>query len=205
MTVQRGAICQQLLATGDIRADARVEVFPKIEGHLRELRVEEGDRVRAGQVLAQIADDVLQAEVARATAQVDALRAEWAEMQAGARPEEIAQAVDRVEHSRAEFENTEWMLERTRALVERGVQSTQELEEATRKITQARAAHSIAQTQLQLLRAGERAPRSVRPYKHGCGRHKAPCTWLGWSYSMPPSLPRWTVLSAADLSIQERL
>jgi multidrug efflux pump subunit AcrA (membrane-fusion protein) len=156
MTVQRGAISQQLLATGDILADARVEVFPKVEGHLRELGVEEGDRVQAGQVIAQIANDDLQAEVARAAAQVDALHAEWAQMQAGARPEEIAQAVDRVEHSRAELENTEWMLQRTRAMVERGVQSPQELEEATRKITQARAAHSIAQTQLQLLRAGAR-------------------------------------------------
>jgi multidrug efflux pump subunit AcrA (membrane-fusion protein) len=157
MTVQRGAISQQLLATGDILADARVDVFPKVEGHLRELRVEEGDRVQAGQVIAQIANDDLQTEVARAAAQMDALRAEWAEMQAGARPEEIAQAVNRVEHSRAELGNTEWMLQRTRAMVERGVQSAQELEEATRKITQARAAHSIAQTQLQLLRAGARS------------------------------------------------
>ena len=156
MTVQRGAIREQLLGTGDILADARVEVFPQVEGHLRELRVEEGDEVQAGQVIAQIVDDDLQAEVARAAAQVDALRAEWAEMQAGARPEELAQADDRVAHSRAELENAEWMLQRTRTMVERGVQSTQELEEATRKVTQARAAHSIAQKQLQLLRAGAR-------------------------------------------------
>jgi multidrug resistance efflux pump len=135
--VQRGAISDQLLATGDILADARVDVFPKVEGHLRELRVEESDRVQAGQVIAQIANEDLQAEVARAAAQVDVLRAEWAEMQAGARPEEIAQAVDRVEQSRAELENTEWMLQRIRAMVERGMQSTQELEEVTRKITQA--------------------------------------------------------------------
>jgi HlyD family secretion protein len=156
VTVQRGVIRDQLLGTGDILADARVEVFPQVEGHLRALRVEEGDQVQAGQVIAQIVDDHLQAEVARAMAQVDALRAEWAEMQAGARPEEIAQSVDRVEHSRAELENMEWMLQRTRTMVERGVQSTQEMEEATRKVIQARAAHSIAQKQLQLLRAGAR-------------------------------------------------
>jgi membrane fusion protein (multidrug efflux system) len=42
-------------------------------------------------------------------------------------------------------------------MVENGMQSTQELEDATRKITQARAAHSTAQKQLQLLRAGARA------------------------------------------------
>src|SRR5512134_2347435 len=66
ITVQHGTISQRITATGDILADARVEVFPKVEGHLRELRVEEGDRVRAGQVTAQIADDDLRAAVARA-------------------------------------------------------------------------------------------------------------------------------------------
>jgi membrane fusion protein, multidrug efflux system len=98
----------------------------------------------------------LRAAVARATAQVDALRAEWAQMQAGAWPEEIAQAVDRMQHTRAEVENAEWMLERMQSLVERGRQSTWELEDATRKVTQARAAHSTAQKQLQLLRTGAR-------------------------------------------------
>jgi multidrug efflux pump subunit AcrA (membrane-fusion protein) len=148
---------QQLMATGDILAEARVDVFPKVAGHLHELRVEEGDHVHAGQVLAQMADEALKAEVARAAAQVDVLRAEWAQMQAGARPEEIAQALDRVRHATAELENAEWVLERTQALVDRGMQSTWELEDATRKVTQARAAHSTATEQLQLLRAGARA------------------------------------------------
>jgi HlyD family secretion protein len=157
VTVQRGTISQQLVVTGDVLAAARVDVFPKVEGHLRELRVEEGDRVRAEQELARIADDDLKVGVARATAQVDALRAEWAQMQAGARPEEIVQAVDRVEHTKAELTNAENLLERTQTMVENGMQSTQDLEDATRKITQARAANSTAQKQLQLLRAGARA------------------------------------------------
>jgi HlyD family secretion protein len=78
-------------------------------------------------------------------------------MQAGARPEELAQASDRVEHAQAELANAEWMLERTRTMVKRGLQSHQELEEMTRKVTQARAAHSSAQQQAQLLHAGARA------------------------------------------------
>jgi multidrug efflux pump subunit AcrA (membrane-fusion protein) len=155
--VQRGTISQQLVATGDILAAARVDVFPKIEGHLRELQVEEGDRVRAGQEIASLADDALKAAVARAQAQMDALRAEWAQMRAGARPEEIVQAVDRVEHTKAEMTNAERLLERTQTMVENGMQSTQELEDATRSITQARAAHNTAQKQLQLLRAGARS------------------------------------------------
>ena len=154
--VERGAISQQLLVTGDVLAAARVEVFPKVEGHLRELRVEEGDRVQAGQEIASIFDDDLQAAVARAKAQLEALRAEWAQMQAGARPEEIAQAVDRVESTKAELTNSQHILERVRAMVEEGIRSTQELEDATRNITQAQAEYRTAEKQLQLLRAGAR-------------------------------------------------
>jgi HlyD family secretion protein len=154
--VQRGAISQQLTATGDVHAAAKVDVFPKVEGHLREIRVEEGDRVQAGQEIASIIDDALKVAVARATAQVDALRAEWAQMQAGARPEEIAQAVDRVESTKAELTNSRHILERVRAMVEEGIRSTQELEDATRNIKQAQAEYRTAEKQLQLLRAGAR-------------------------------------------------
>lgn len=155
--VQRGEISEQLAVTGDILAAARVEVFPKVEGYLREIQVEEGDHVKAGQELASIVDDALKAEVARAVAQVNALRAEWAEMQAGARPEEIAQAVARVESTKAEMTTAKHVLERTQAMVEDGIRSTQDLDDATRRITQAEAANRTAEKQLQLLRAGARA------------------------------------------------
>jgi membrane fusion protein (multidrug efflux system) len=112
--------------------------------------------VRAGQEIASIVDDALKARVAHATAEVDALRAEWAQMQAGARPEEIAQAVDRVESTQAELTNARHILKRTQAMVEDGIRSTQELEDATRKITQAQAENRTAEKQLQLLRAGAR-------------------------------------------------
>ena len=154
---RRGTLTQSIAATGDILAEARVEVFPKIAGHLEELSVEEGDEVRSGQVIARIADAEFQARVARAAAEVDALQAEWAQMQSGALPEEVAQAVDAVEHTRAELANAEGFAERTRGMVERGLQSTQELDDATRRLRQARAMHNSASQRLQLLRTGARS------------------------------------------------
>lgn len=154
---RRGTLTQSIAATGDILAEARVEVFPKIAGHLEELNVEEGDAVRTGQVIARIANSEFQARVARAAAEVDALQAEWAQMQTGALPEEIAQAVDAVEHTRAELANAEGFAERTRGMVERGLQSTQELDDATRRLRQARAMHNSASQRLQLLRTGARS------------------------------------------------
>ncbi len=154
---RRGTLIQSIAATGDILAEARVEVFPQIAGHLEELSVEEGDPVRAGQMIARIANAEYQARVARAAAEVDALQAEWAQMQSGALPEEIAQAVDAVEHSRAELANAEGFAERTRGMVERGLQPTQELEDATRRLRQAGAMHNSASQRLQLLRTGARS------------------------------------------------
>ncbi len=154
---RRGTLTQSIAATGDILAEARVEVFPKIAGHLEELSVEEGDAVRAGQMIARIANAEFQAQVAWAAADVDALQAEWAQMQSGALPEEIAQAVDAVEHTRAELANAGGFAERTRGMVERGLQSTQELDDATRRLRQARAMHNSASQRLQLLRTGARS------------------------------------------------
>jgi multidrug efflux pump subunit AcrA (membrane-fusion protein) len=156
MTVQKGTIARQITGTGDIRAEARVEVFPKVEGPIQALLVEEGDRVTAGQVMARIADAEFQARVARAVAEREALQAQWAEMQAGAVPEEIAQAENQVQHSQAEMANAEGVLERAKAMVARGLQPTQELENATRRVTQAQAMYNTAQKRLQLLRTGAR-------------------------------------------------
>ena len=154
---RRGTLTQSISATGDILAEARVEVFPKIAGHLEELGVEEGDTVRAGQVIARIANAEFEARVAKAAAEVEALQAEWAQMQTGALPEEIAQSVDAVEHTRAELANAEGFANRTRGMVERGLQPTQELDDATRRLRQARATHNSASQRLQLLRTGARS------------------------------------------------
>ena len=154
---RRGTLTQSISATGDILAEARVEVFPKIAGHLEELNVEEGDEVRAGQVIARIANAEFKARVAKAAAEVEALQAEWAQMQTGALPEEIAQAVDAVEHTRAELANAEGFANRIRGMVERGLQPTQELDDATRRLRQARATHNSASQRLQLLRTGARS------------------------------------------------
>lgn len=155
-TVRRGTIQHTTIATGDILAAARIDVFSKVEGRLQTLQVEQGDNVLAGEIIAQITDTELKASVERSTAELDALRAEWAQMQAGARPEEIAQAVDLERQTRAEKTNAERLRKRTRALVQRGLRSTQDLEDATLRFTRTQATHSIAVKRLQLLRAGAR-------------------------------------------------
>lgn len=155
-TVQRGTISHTTLVTGDILANATVEVFSKVEGRLETLNAEQGDRVKAGQVLARVAATELQASMERATAEVDILRAQWAQMQAGERPEEIAQVLDRVQRTQAELRTAQRELERAKALYKRGLYATRELDDASLKVAQTQAAHATAEKQLQLLRTGAR-------------------------------------------------
>ncbi len=156
ITVQRGTIRQQTGATGDILAAAQVEIFSKVEGRVDELSVEQGDTVQKGQVIAQIADDELAAKAERAAAQLEAVQAEWAQMQAGERQEEIAQALDRVQRTQAELTNARREFKRSKALFEKGLYASQQLDDARLKTTQARTAHAVADKQLRILRSGAR-------------------------------------------------
>ena len=155
-TVERGSIRQITTASGDILAAAKVDVFSKVEGRLEAINVEQGDVVQQNQIIARIVDAELQAKMERATAELEVLQAQWAQMQAGERQEEIAQARDRVERTRAERDNAARALQRAQALYERGLYATREVEDAALKATQAQTAHAMAQKQLRILRSGAR-------------------------------------------------
>lgn len=61
-------------------------------GHVTEIRVQEGDRVQPGQVLARLQPDKLEAALAAAQATVAAQEQALAKLKAGNRPQEIRQA-----------------------------------------------------------------------------------------------------------------
>jgi multidrug resistance efflux pump len=81
----------ELGASGFIEAE-EVDIAPQLGGRLAELLVEEGDEVEAGDLLARIDGTLLEAQVASARAGVAIAQAELAQVEAGARPEQIRQA-----------------------------------------------------------------------------------------------------------------
>lgn len=155
-TVKRGSIQQSITATGDILAAAKVDVFSKAEGRLQSIEIEQGDQVQHHQVIARIDDAELRAAMERSAAELEVLQAEWAQMQAGERPEEIARAQERVRHAQAEADNAQREQERAEALYTKGLYATQQLDDAKLRTTQARAAHSMAEKQLRIVRTGAR-------------------------------------------------
>jgi len=80
-----------LTASGFIEAE-EINIAPQLGGRIAELLVEEGDEVEAGDVLARVDGTLLEAQIASARAGVDIARAQLAQVQAGARPQQIRQA-----------------------------------------------------------------------------------------------------------------
>ncbi|MEM9384524.1 MAG: efflux RND transporter periplasmic adaptor subunit [Pseudomonadota bacterium] len=75
--VQRGDILAVYSATGSLEAERDAEVVAKVEGQITEILVEEGDVVKAGDVLARLDGDQLRLELARARASLEKLEAEY--------------------------------------------------------------------------------------------------------------------------------
>lgn len=64
--VERGSVADELVTTGTIESEAQADIVPETNGVVTRILVEEGDRVRRGQVLAVIANPSLDANADRA-------------------------------------------------------------------------------------------------------------------------------------------
>jgi len=73
--VELGDISQNILATGEIEARAAVEIYPKQTGVLIDVKIEEGARVKAGQVLAIMESDTFEIQVKQALADLEIAKA----------------------------------------------------------------------------------------------------------------------------------
>lgn len=76
-SVSRGHISAHYANTATLEAKQEATVVSKIRGIIEELHVEEGDMVRAGQVIARIEDDQYRIEADRAKATLDRLFNEY--------------------------------------------------------------------------------------------------------------------------------
>ena len=82
---QRGNVTQRLSANGDVAAWQEASIGAEVSGlRLTDVRVNVGDTVRAGQVLATFAPETIEADVAQARASLLEARAAQAEAQANA-------------------------------------------------------------------------------------------------------------------------
>lgn len=169
--VESQALQVQITASGTVQPVQTVNLSPKNPGILEELFVQQGDRVARGQLIARMANDDVEAQMLQAQARVDRAAARLAEVRAGNRPEDIAQAEARVQQAQAGVTEAEARLNlaeervrRNQSLADEGAISGDELDEvlntaetARASLEQARATLREAQRSLELQRNGSRA------------------------------------------------
>lgn len=128
-------------------------------GRIEKLLVQEGDKVKAGQLLATLNTNALHIQAKQAQAQLKAQQEAIVKQDVGARPEEITQAKAQLASAQAELDKTNKNLQRLQILVSstdgRAI-SQQELDYAKSNQHSAEAAVRERQANLELIIKGAR-------------------------------------------------
>jgi HlyD family secretion protein len=138
----------------DIR---EVELAFRQPGRLARMAVDEGDAVKAGDVLAELDPQPYRDAMAAVVAEVQRAQAEFDKLQQGFRPQEIAQSRQAQLQAEAAFRNAEAEYLRQRELAKAGLTSQRLLEAAQSTRDQAAAALGAARAALGLQREGYRS------------------------------------------------
>jgi HlyD family secretion protein len=137
---QRSSLVVAVTVSGSIEPQARVGLSFETPGQVAELLVEEGDRVEAGDDLAQLNSDQLALQVEQSRAALASAQAQLAQLQAGPRPAEIEQAEASLRAAEAQLEAAE----AARDQLARGP-SEAEIASAEAQVAQAWTSKEIAQ------------------------------------------------------------
>src|SRR5277367_843900 len=122
-----------LNATGYVVTAHKIELAAKVIGKVAWIGVEKADRVTQGQELVRLEDEEYRAQVLQAKGSLTNLQAQLDQLVHGSRPEEIAKAKADVENARAAEVNAKVSLDRTKPLVDQGVLTKQNLDDAQAK------------------------------------------------------------------------
>jgi HlyD family secretion protein len=141
-TVTRGAIVDSVIATGTLVAREEILVAAQIDGYaITEILVEEGDRVKEGQVLARLSRELIDAALAQNRAQI--ARAEAS----------IASARSSIVEAEAARAQAQASFQRTRTLRDEGIASAETFDQRQAAARQTDARLSAAREQLRLAEA----------------------------------------------------
>jgi len=116
--INRGAVSAYISSTANLVADAEVKVLAEAEGRIADLLVEEGDRVKKGQVLAQLVKDDAEIAVKKAKYKADGAGINFDRAQKGLTDGLISRELyDKValdsQVAQQELAEAQWRLEKT--------------------------------------------------------------------------------------------
>jgi HlyD family secretion protein len=128
--VKRGDITLKVIETGSVEPATVVELKSEQSGQVKQLFINEGDRVTRGQPLAVIQQEAAQAQMA-------------------------AQYRADLERERLTLKEAERQYDRNRTLVQKGFLSKQDLETSEKDVETAKIRHELARRQLKLALGGD--------------------------------------------------
>lgn len=145
-SVDKGDLAKSVVATGKIEPITKVELKSKASGIVKKLYVEYGDKIKKGQMLAELDRDEIQARVAQAKAQLDASTASLN----GTRAD--------LERAKVDAEGPEVPLlkrayERAQGMAKDGVVSASALDDAQKNYEMSLNKQHVSKAQLQVLQA----------------------------------------------------
>jgi HlyD family secretion protein len=144
--VERGDLAKSVVATGKVEPITKVEIKSKASGIVKRLYVDAGDRVKKGQLLAELDKEEIEARVAQAKAQTEASEASFKGTQADLERAKVdAEGPDLPMLKRA--------YDRAQGMAKEGVVSQSALDDAQKNYEMSLNKQNVAKAQLQVLRA----------------------------------------------------
>ena len=145
-TVDKGDLAKSVVATGKVTPITKVEVKSKASGIVKNLLVDYGDRVKKGQLLAQLDKVEIEAQVAQSKAALEAAQANQASAQADFERSKVdAEGPDVPPLKRA--------YDRAIGMAKDGVVSASALDDAEKNYTMAVNKQNVARAQVTVLKA----------------------------------------------------
>ena len=142
--------------TGTVRAHRTSDLAFETAGKIIEVRVNDGDQVEAGQVIARLDTDTLNAQQTATLAKLDQSKFVMSELDAGPRKEQIAAAIADTAAARSEYDNAKIRAQRRKGLYENKAIPVEEYEQSKFAVQTAKAVWQAAYERLSELKAGTR-------------------------------------------------
>lgn len=163
-SIEQGDLAKSVVATGKVQPITKVEVKSKASGIVKKLLADAGDRVKQGQVLAELDKEELQAQVRGDEAQLTAAEANFRAAEADVERSKVdAEGVDVPTLQRA--------YERAKTMAAQGVVSAAALDDAQRNYEMAVNKRELARAQLTVNQAKvKQAQAQVTQYKASLAR-----------------------------------
>src|SRR6195256_5106157 len=144
--VEKGDLAKSVVATGKVTPITKVEVKSKASGIVKKLLVDYGDRVKKGQLLAQLDKEEIQAQVEQSRAAVEAA-------EANVRGTEADYERAKVDAEGPDVPLLKRSYERAIGMAKEGVVSTSALEDAQKNYELALNKQNVSKAQVTVLKA----------------------------------------------------